>query len=90
MHGGGRGGLGPGGLGGMRGGMGLGGTTNRRYNLTLSVNARNLFNNVNFAPPVASLGSPNFGNFNSITNGGGFFGGSAANRRLDFRAQFSF
>ena len=76
----------------MRGGMmGMGGgSTNRRYNLTLSVNARNLFNNVNFAPPVSSLGSPQFGNFNSITSGGGFFGGSAANRRLDFQAQFSF
>src|SRR5205823_7264249 len=46
MHGGpggGHGGLGPGGLGGMRGGMmGMGGGgTNRRYNLTLSANARN-------------------------------------------------
>lgn len=94
MHGGpgGRGGLGPGGLGGggMRG-MGFGGSaTNRRYNLTLSVNARNLLNNVNFAPPVSSLGSPQLGNFYSITSGGGFFGGSAANRRLDFQAQFSF
>jgi hypothetical protein len=76
----------------MRGGMmGLGGSaTNRRYNLTLSVNARNLFNNVNFAPPIANLGSPQFGNFYAITSGGGFFGGSAANRRLDFQAQFSF
>jgi hypothetical protein len=95
MHGGpggGRGGLGPGGLGGIRGGMmGMGGGgTNRRYNLTLSVNARNLFNNVNYAPPVSSLGSPQFGNFYTITNGGGFFGGSASNRRLDFQAQFSF
>ncbi|MBV8205331.1 MAG: TonB-dependent receptor [Acidobacteria bacterium] len=92
--GGGRGGLGPGGLGGggMRGMMGPGaGGTNRRYNLTLSVNARNLFNNVNFVPPVGNLGSPLFGTANTIAGGGGFGpGGSAANRRLDFQAQFSF
>src|SRR5271169_3813888 len=44
--GGGRGGRGPGGgFGGAMGGpMGLGSATNRRYNLTFSVNARNVFN----------------------------------------------
>ena len=87
------GGLGPGGLGGggMRGFGGMGGSTNRRYNLTLSVNARNLFNNVNLTPPIGNLGSPLFGTSNNIVSGGGFgAGGSAANRRLDFQAQFSF
>ena len=44
----------------MRGGMmGMGGgTTNRRYNLTLSVNARNLFNNVNFGLPGLTMATP--------------------------------
>ena len=34
------------------------GNSDRRYNLTLGVNARNVFNNVNVANPNAVLGSP--------------------------------
>ena len=34
----------------------MGGTTNRRYNLTFSVNARNVLNKVNAANPVGNLG----------------------------------
>ena len=66
--GGGPGGGGPGGGGGGRGGgppmggmggmMGGGGGTGQRYNLTFSVSARNLFNNVNLAAPVGTLARP--------------------------------
>jgi hypothetical protein len=83
-------GLGPQGLGGGGGGgmFNAGNTTNRRYNLTLSISARNLFNNVNLAPPIGDLNSPLFGQANSIA---GFFGaGSAANRRIDLQARFTF
>lgn len=77
--GGGGGGRGGGGLGGrgLSGGGGPGGmfggstTTNRRFNLTFSVSARNLFNNVNLGPRVGILGSSLFGQSNSI---GGLFG----------------
>jgi hypothetical protein len=95
--GGGRGGprgLGGGGLSSMggRGGGGQfgrgGGTTNHRYNLTLSVSARNVFNNVNLAPPVGNLNSPFFGRAEALA--GGFFSSSAANRRIDFQARFAF
>ena len=97
-RGGGGGGLGPGGLGGGgRGGgpFGGGGTTSsRRFNLTLSANARNLFNDVNLGPRQGTIGSPLFGQSNSI---GGLFGGGgggggtqAANRRIDFQATFTF
>lgn len=61
---------------------------NHRYNLTLAVFARNLFNDVNLAPPVASLTSPLLGRSNAIA--GSFFGGSAANRRIDLSLMFSF
>jgi hypothetical protein len=99
-RGGGRGG--PGGLGGrgLSGGSGGGGffgggtTSNRRFNLTLSVNARNLFNDVNLGPRMGVIGSPLFDQSNSI---GGLFGGpgggggfQAANRRVDFQAVFTF
>ena len=88
---GGRGGLGPGGLSSMGGGgmFGRGGpSTNHRYNLTFSVSARNIFNNVNYAPPSGVLGSPTFGQAYALS--GGFFSSSAANRRIDLQVRFSF
>ena len=84
------GGLGGQGLSSAGGGgpFGFGSTTNRRYNLTLSISARNIFNTVNLASPVGNLSSPLFGQANSIA---GFFGpGSAANRRIDLQARFTF
>jgi hypothetical protein len=94
--GGGRGGpppgLGPRGLGGGGGGgggfFGGGAPTNARYNLTFSVNARNVFNTVNYAPPYGGLGTTYFGRSNSLV--GGFFSSAAANRRIDLQAAFNF
>jgi hypothetical protein len=84
------GGRGPGGrFGGATGGpMGLGSTTNRRYNLTFSVNARNIFNNINFAPLVGNLSSPIFGQPNAIA--GGPYGSSSAPRKIELQAMFTF
>ena len=93
--GGGGGGMRGGGGGGMRGGggpggmFGGGGTTNQRYNLTLSINARNLFNTVNLSTPVGSLSSPNFGESLGVA-GGGYGGSTANNRRIDMSIRFSF
>jgi hypothetical protein len=95
--GGGFGGGRPGG-GGPRGGGFFGGiTTNKRYNLTLSVEVRNLLNSVNPNTPVGTLGSPQFGQAQGISSGfgprpGGFFGGptQSANRRLELQVRFSF
>ena len=93
-HGGGGpgGGLGPGGLssaGGGRGGSMFGGaTTARRYNLTFSVSARNLFNRVNLATPVGDLSSPFFAQ--SIALAGGPFSSQGASRRIDLQVLFSF
>jgi len=53
-----RGGPGRGGPGGGFGGFGGGAPTNKRYNLTLSVTARNLFNYTNLATPTAVLNPP--------------------------------
>ncbi|MGO9126951.1 MAG: carboxypeptidase regulatory-like domain-containing protein, partial [Terriglobales bacterium] len=93
------GGQGPGGLGGggRRGGPLFGGggpgmissNSDRRYNFLLGVGVRNVFNNVNVANPNASLGSKFFGVSNAL-QGGPFSPGSAANRRLDLQATFSF
>jgi len=85
------GGLGPRGLGGggMGGGFfGGGGPSNARYTLTFSVNARNVFNNVNYAPPYGGLGTTYFGRSNSLM--GGFWSSAAANRRIDLQASFNY
>ncbi len=87
--GGGRPGGGGGGFGRGGGGpFGLGAATNRRYNLTFSINARNLLNRVNAATPVGSLGSGFFGQ--SIALAGGPFSSAAANRKIELQAMFSF
>ncbi len=79
-----------GGGGGDRGGgmFGGGSPTNNRYNLTFSVNARNLFNNVNFGTPIGNLGSPLFGEANSLA--GQPYSSPTANRRIDLQLQFTF
>ena len=89
--GGGRGGGGGGfgGGGGGRGGRGGGGASGRRYTLTLSANARNLFNIVNPGAPVGTITSKFFGQ--SIALAGGGFGASAAyNRQISLQATFTF
>jgi len=86
-----------GGGGGHRGGPLFGGggpmtmssSSDRRYNLTLGISVRNAFNNVNVASPGGVLGSRYFGISNAL-QGGPFSPGSAANRRLDLQATFSF
>jgi len=94
----GRGPGGPGGPGGGRGGGGYGAgrggggmdvvANNNRYNLTFSVSARNIFNNVNLATPIGNLSSPLFGQANGLA--GGPYSSSTANRRIDLQVSFSF
>jgi hypothetical protein len=84
------GGLGGRGLAGGGGGGGFGGgaTTDRRYNLTFTVSARNALNRVNLAPPVGNLSSPLFDQ--SIALAGGPYSSASANRRIDLQVLFSF
>jgi len=95
-QGGGGGPRGGGGGGGGRGGPLFGGgpsfssgNSDRRYNLTLGVNARNVFNNVNAANPNAVLGSRLFDVPNSLALGP-FSPSTAANRKFELQATFSF
>ena len=82
-------GLGGRGLAGGGGGFGGGGGKNQRYNLTLSVAARNLLNNVNLGSPVGNLNSPFFGQSIQLA-GGPYSGEEDATRRIDMRLSFSF
>jgi len=68
------------------------------YNLTLSVNARNIFNNVNPATPTAVLNPPtatspaSYSTFFGVPNAlaGGPFSSSSANRIIYVQSTFSF
>ena len=75
-------------MGGPFGGGGGGERSNQRYSLTFSVNARNLFNNVNPAPPIGNLSSALFGKSTALA--GGVFNTQSANRRIDLQMMFSF
>jgi hypothetical protein len=99
------GGGGPGG-GGHMPGMGLGGNgpnpggqssrVDRRYSITLSAFAHNIFNVVNLAPPNGTLGgppdgttdSPFFGKANQLATG--FFSHGSAVRDFNFQVLFNF
>ncbi|MFN7934325.1 MAG: carboxypeptidase regulatory-like domain-containing protein [Bryobacteraceae bacterium] len=83
----------------MMGGGGRGGpggffnsNSGKRYNMTLSIQARNLLNNVNLAAPNGNLSSPLFGQSTQLAGGfgPGGGGGSAANRRIELMLRFSF
>ena len=79
------------GLGGGRGGFfHPGGAADRRYKLTVSLTARNIFNQVNLGTPIGTLSSPLFGQSNSLA--GGFFGHNTLpwNRSLFAMLRFSF
>jgi len=87
----GRGGPGGPGGGGRGGGPNFGGggaSSGQRYSLTLSVQARNLFNIVNPSTPAGNLGSQRFDTSNSLA--GGAFGNASAVRVIQLQAQFNF
>jgi len=87
--GGGLGGRGLGGGGGPGGGPFIfSGETSHKYNLTFSVSARNLLNNVNYASPIGNLDSPLFGTSNALA--GPPFSSGSASRRIDLQMLFSF
>jgi hypothetical protein len=78
----------------MRGGPGgFGGGGGKKYSLTASINARNVLNHVNLAPPNGVLTSPFFGESTNLAGGGGPFGGgssAAGNRRIEIQLRLSF
>ena len=89
------GGFGPGGFGGGgRGGPGgmFGGANNtgHKYALNFSVQALNLFNDIDYGTPIGTVipGSNRFGQSTSLA--GGIFSSGAAARRVFFQAAFQF
>jgi hypothetical protein len=60
-----------------------GGAENSRFSLEFSANVRNVFNNINLGPPVGNVGSPLFGQSNSVNGWMGY-------RHLDLQVRFMF
>ncbi|HLJ13922.1 MAG TPA: TonB-dependent receptor [Bryobacteraceae bacterium] len=87
-HGGG-GGMGGGGHGGPPPGM-FGAASNRKYNLTLSLSARNALNHPNYAAPSGDLSSPYFGEYRSLAGFGPMSASTTYNRRIDIQLRFLF
>lgn len=81
-----------GGPGGFGGGFGTVGGVAHKYTLGLTIQATNVFNHVNLAPPVGNLNSPFFAeSTNSISTGQGLGGGGVTgNRRIQFTLRFSY
>ena len=65
-------------------------TTDRKYNLTVSMQGRNLLNHTNPGPIIGDITSPLFGQSNSMAGGYGAFSENANNRRLELQLRFSF
>ena len=64
----------------------------RRYNLTISMSARNILNHTNPGPIIGNITSPLFGRANQIAGGanGEGFSENASNRRLELQVRFTF
>jgi uncharacterized membrane protein YgcG len=81
-----------GGGGGRGGGGGFGGgsstSTGKRYNFALGAQFQNLFANSDYATPIGTLTSPNFGKSTQLS--GGPYTTNAALRRISVQASFTF
>ena len=67
-------------------------STPRRYNLVLSLSARNILNHNNPGPIIGNITSPLFGRSNQVAAGpnGEGFSENASNRRLELQIRFNF
>ncbi|MBV8896103.1 MAG: TonB-dependent receptor [Acidobacteriaceae bacterium] len=88
--GGGFGGHGGGGFGGGPRGGPPSETTEHRYNLTISLNARNILNHENLSTPVGAITSPYFLESTGITGGFGAEATASNQRRMDIQLRFAF
>jgi hypothetical protein len=80
--------------GGMPGGgppAGLfGAPSGKKYNLTLSISARNVLNRANFSPPSGDLSSPFFGEYRGLAGFGPFGTPTTYNRKVDVQLRLQF
>jgi len=93
--GGARGGPGGGPPGGGPGGGGpppgmFGAASGKKYNLTLSLQGRNILNHPNYGVPNGNLSSPYFGESTSLAGFGPFGASTTYDRKIDIQLRFAF
>jgi hypothetical protein len=64
--------------------------TDRKYNVTVAMQGRNLLNHTNPGAIVGDITSPLFGQANSMAGNNGQFSENANNRRLELQMRFNF
>jgi hypothetical protein len=62
--------------------------TGRKYSLTFSAQALNIFNDIDYGTPAGDVAEPNFGKSSGLA--GGIFSSGSAARRIFFQATFAF
>jgi len=69
----------------------FGANSGKKYNLTLSVSARNFLNHPSYAAPSGDLSSPYFGQYRSLAGLGPMGGGNTTyDRKIDIQLRFQF
>jgi hypothetical protein len=68
----------------------FGGSSGKKYNMTLSVMARNILNHPNYGTPNGDLSSPYFGQSLSLAGFGPFGASTTYNRKIDLQLRFTF
>ena len=68
----------------------FGAASAKKYNLTLSVSARNALNRANYSPPSGDFSSPFFGEYRSLAGFGPFGTPSTYNRKIDIQLRLQF
>lgn len=68
----------------------FGAASGKKYNLTLSVSARNALNHANYSPPSGDLSSPYFGTYRGLAGFGPFGSPTTYNRKVDIQLRLQF
>ena len=68
----------------------FGPNSSNKYNLMLTISARNVLNHPNFAAPSGDLSSPFFGEYRSLAGFGPFASNATYNRKVDIQLRFTF
>ena len=68
----------------------FGAASGKKYNITLSLSARNILNHPNYSAPSGDLSSPFFGEYRSLAGFGPFAGSTTYNRKIDVQLRFTF
>jgi hypothetical protein len=68
----------------------FGAASGKKYNLTLSLQGRNILNHPNYGVPNGNLSSPYFGESTSLAGFGPFGASTTYDRKIDIQLRFAF